>query len=83
MEIFRKKTLLDEAAIAIDTAWHNSWHWETQHGRLTLKGLTKVRDDARRRISENREHLHRLERLMPKVNAQIRLEIAELAPEDE
>ena len=67
------QALLREAAAAIDTTWHSSWHWERDGHSLTLKGWQRAAGDARGRIAAVCEELRALRVVLPKLEERIAL----------
>ena len=58
----------EEAARAIDTSWHSSWHWERRSdGSPTTKGWRQAHADCLQRIRELEADLERLKALEPKL----------------
>ena len=69
-----ERSLVDECARAIDTSWHNSWHWKyTPSGGLTLDGWRTVREEATVRLEQHRQAMLTLQRLLPQINERMQL----------
>ncbi len=66
--------LIGRAAVAIDTHWYYSWHWDRDSSvSLTVKGWKQAVKDAERVIKMKQESIAAILAILPELKAQVAL----------